>query len=272
MTQPPLLTDPDALARNRSRMRSDSLFLQKEAADDVLDRLSLVNRAFSETAVITPAPEVWLDVPAIQSIHAPRDTLEFAAKSQDAIIHALGLHWANDPVGQMIQCRHALKPDGLFIGTLFGGQTLHELRSVLSEAEVAQSGGLSPRVAPMGEIRDLGALLQRAGFALPVADSYTLTVTYADMFHLMREIRAMGEGNALAARLRHPTKRAVFLDAAERYQDAYPADAGRITATFEIVVLTGWAPSENQPKPLRPGSAQQRLADALKTDEKPLSD
>jgi hypothetical protein len=173
-------------------------------------------------------------------------------------------------VGQLVQCRRALQPDGLFMGLMFGGQTLHELRACLAEAEAEVTGGLSPRVLPMGEIRDLGALLQRAGFALPVADSFTKTVLYRDAFHLMADLRAMGEGNALMARLRRPTRRAVLARAAALYQDRFAGADGRIPATFEIIALTGWAPHDSQQKPLRPGSATARLAEALHAAERPL--
>jgi SAM-dependent methyltransferase len=185
----------------------------------------------------------------------------------DLVLHVMALHWANDPVGQMIQCQRALKPDGLFIAALLGGQTLHELRACLAEAEAAVTGGLSPRVLPMAEIRDLGGLLQRAGFALPVADGYARKVHYRDAFHLMHDLRAMGESNALAARLRQPTRRAVFTEAATRYAQSYSVPGDRIAATFEMIFLTGWAPHDSQQKPLRPGSAAKRLADALNAPE-----
>jgi SAM-dependent methyltransferase len=192
------------------------------------------------------------------------DVLALSPGAHDLVIHALCLHWANDPVGQLVQCRRALRPDGLFLGVLFGGQTLAELRTCLAEAEVAQTGGLSPRVLPMGEIRDLGGLIKRAGLALPVADSSTRTVTYADAHRLMADLRAMGEGNALAQRLRRPTGRRLFAQAAAQYRAAYPAEGGRVRATFEMIFLTGWAPDPSQQQPLRPGSAVQRLADALR--------
>ena len=192
--------------------------------------------------------------------------------AHDLVIHALALHWANDPVGQLIQCRRALKPDGLMLTVAFGGQTLNELRSALGQAEIEVTGGLSPRVAPMGEIRELGALLQRAGFALPVADSLPLTVSYATPLHLMRDLRAMGETNALKTRLRHATRRAVMLRACEIYCETFGDAQGRVPATFDLIVLTGWAPDESQPKPLRPGSATARLAEALGTQENPLKD
>lgn len=158
----------------------------------------------------------------------------------------------------------------MFLSVAFGGQTLHELRACLGQAEAKVTGGMSPRVAPMAELRDMGGLLQRAGFALPVADALPLTVSYGDAWALMRDLRAMGEANALHARLRRPTARAVMQNAADLYQEHFGDDQGRITATFELIFLTGWAPDASQPKPLRPGSAQQRLADFLNTDETKL--
>ena len=265
MQTPPILTDRPALSRNRAK--ATEFFLQEEARTEVQERLLEVNRRFTAPVVVTGFPEVWRDIgPQV----ADDDLLSLDQGAHDLVIHALSLHWANDPVGQLVQCRHALRPDGLFLGLMFGGQTLHELRTCLAEAETEVTGGLSPRVLPMGEIRDLGGLLQRAGFALPVADSFTKTVRYRDALHLMRDLRQMGEGNALAARLRHPTRRAVLLRAAEMYQAQYADAEGRIAATFEIICLTGWAPADSQPKPLKPGSAAQRLADALNAAEMPL--
>lgn len=258
--QPPLLTDRQALARNRAR--ATALFLQEMARDEVQERQTEVNRTFTKPVVVTGFPQLWPDFPSVEDA----ETLALEPRAHDLVIHALALHWANDPVGQLVQCRLAMQPDGWFIGLTFGGQTLHELRACLAEAEVEVTGGLSPRVLPMGEIRDLGALMQRAGFGLPVADAFTTTVRYRDAWALMRDLRAMGEGNALAARLRSPTRRQVFERAAEKYQALQGPD-GRIPATFEIVVLTGWAPHESQQKPLRRGSAQTRLADALKSAE-----
>ena len=261
------LTDTAALTRRRAR--ATDTFLRDRVAADVQERLQEVNRSFTRPLIVTPTPDVWsgiLDAPTIPDT----DVLPVTEAAHDLLIHDLSLHWANDLVGQLVQSRRALAPDGLFIGTLFGGQTLHELRTALAEAESRITGGLSPRIAPMGEIRDLGGLLQRAGFALPVADSDTIRVTYADAFALMRDLRAMGEGNALTSRLRHPTRRAVLDTAAAIYADHFGAPDGRITATFEVVTLTGWAPAASQPQPLRPGSAKARLADALGTEETPL--
>ena len=265
-----MLTDPIALARNRARalaMPSPALFLHEDVMDEVKERLTEVNRSFTKVAIVTGFPNLWRAAFPAARIVPDSDVLDLEPQAHDLVIHALALHWANDPVGQMIQCQRALRPDGLFIAALLGGQTLHELRACLAEAESAVSGGLSPRVLPMAEIRDLGALLQRAGFALPVADSFTRKVRYRDMYHLMQDLRAMGEGNALAGRLRRPTTRALFAQAANRYAAIYAAAEGRITASFETIFLTGWAPHENQQKPLRPGSAVQRLGDALGAPE-----
>lgn len=255
----PDLTDRKALALHRAR--ATAFFLQEEAVLEVQDRLSEVNRSFTNPVVVTAFPHLWPNFPTI----ADDETLNLQIEAQDLVINALTLHWANDPVGQLVQCRRALRPDGLFLGLLFGGQTLHELRTSLAQAESEVLGGLSPRVLPMGEIRDLGGLLQRAGFALPVADSFTKTVFYRDAFHLMRDLRAMGEGNALVARLKHPTRRTVLTRAAQIYMQTYATSEGLIPTTFEIICLTGWAPHDGQQKPLRPGSATARLEDALKT-------
>lgn len=264
--QPPLMTDRTALARHRAR--ATAFFLQQEVVAEVQDRLLEVNRTFTAPVVVAAFPQLWPDFQVI----ADEDRLDLQVAAQDLVIHALCLHWANDPVGQLVQARRALRPDGLFLGLMFGGQTLHELRASLAQAEAEITGGLSPRVLPMGEIRDLGGLLQRAGFALPVADSFTKTVIYRDALHLMQDLRAMGEGNALAARLRRPTGRAVMARAAAIYAESYGLPDGRIPATFEIISLTGWAAHETQQKPLRPGSAAARLADALNAAELPLPD
>jgi len=232
----------------------------------------MVNKTFQSPAIVAAFPKLWADRIAQAVITPEADTLPLAVGQHDLVIHCLGLHWANDPVGQLIQCRRALKADGLLLAVALGGQTLHELRSCLAQAESLVAGGLSPRVAPMAEVRDLGALLQRAGLALPVADTVPLRVAYQSMWHLMRDLRGMGEANAMTARLRHPTRRMVLQKAAELYATAFPSEQGGIIATFELIVLTGWAPDESQQKPLRPGSAQARLADALETDETPLFD
>jgi SAM-dependent methyltransferase len=268
MDMPPRLTDRAALHRNRAR--AEAMFLQATAADDVHERLNEVNRTFTAPAVVTGFPSAWAEWMPSATIVQDSETLDLHEASHDLVIHALSLHWADDPIGQLVQCRRALKPDGLLIATLFAGQTLHELRSVLAEAEIAQTGGLSPRILPMGEVRDLGGLLQRAGFALPVADMMPLTVTYDSPIHLMRDLRAMGEGNAMQQRRRMLTRRKIFAQAMSRYNETFNMDDGRIPATFEIATLTGWAPADSQQKPLRPGSATHRLSDALGTQETPL--
>ncbi|SNR36685.1 hypothetical protein SAMN06265370_10327 [Puniceibacterium sediminis] len=232
----------------------------------------MVNKIFTNPAIVTAFPDVWRKLWPDAVFVDDSDVLALKEGAHDLVVHCLGLHWANDPVGQLIQCRRALQPDGLSLTLCFGGQTLHELRSVLGQAEIDVTGGLSPRVAPMGEIRDLGALLQRAGLALPVADSVQLKASYGSALNLMHDLRAMGETNAMTARLRKPTRRAVLLRAAELYMKTYGDNDGRIPATFEIITLTGWAPDASQPQPLRPGSAAARLADALGTHEKPLKD
>lgn len=273
MMEAPQITDRAALIRNRRRAaRAPALFLQKEAANEIKDRLELVNRRFTNPAVITGFPDLWRCLLPDARIVADDAVISLDRGAHDLVIHALSLHWAADPVGQLVQARHALKPDGLFLGSLFGGQTLHELRSALAEAEVRLTDGLSPRILPMAEIRDLGGLLQRAGLALPVADSVSLKVTYADPLALMRDLRAMGEGNALTARLKKPTRRAVLLEAARIYADLHSDADGRIPATFDMIFLSGWAPDDSQPKPLRPGSAQTRLADVLGSQESKLQD
>ena len=268
----PKLTDTNALRLHRARAKGDRLFLQESAADEIEDRLSVVNRAFMNVAVVTPFPSVWRMRLPEAHIVSDDETLALDEAHFDLVIHSMSLHWANDPVGQLIQCRRALKPDGLLIGATLGGQTLQELRSALGEAEIQVSGGLSPRVAPMGEIRDLGGLLQRAGFALPVADSVSLPAEYRDALHLMRDLRDMGETNALSQRRRNCPPRGLFVEMAQIYDQNFKTMAGRVNATYEIVFLTGWAPDDSQPKPLRPGSAKHRLAEALKVPEVPLRD
>ncbi|MDO9461189.1 MAG: methyltransferase domain-containing protein [Alphaproteobacteria bacterium] len=175
---------------------------------------------------------------------ADEEALPFAAQSFDLVTSVLGLHWVNDLPGCLVQIRRALRPDGLFLGAMFGGETLRELRHCLSQAEIACDGGLSPRVAPMVDVRDAGALLQRAGFARPVADVDTITVSYADPIALMRELRGMGESNVLHARRRSFLRRATLAAAVKLYHEKFSDPDGRILATFQIVNLTGWAPSD----------------------------
>jgi SAM-dependent methyltransferase len=273
MSAPQLLIDRAALAQHRSRAerRGMAAFLHDLAADEIEERLAEVNRRFTDIAVVTGHPAVWRERFPQAHLVPDDDLLDLTPGAHDLVIHALGLHWANDPVGQLVQARRALRPDGLLLCASFGGRTLAELRVALAEAEVALSGGLSPRVLPMGEIRDLGALLQRAGLALPVADSVLQTVTYESPMALLRDLRAMGETNAMTDRARRTPKR-LFAEAERVYSSTFPAEGPRVRATFELVFLTGWAPDESQQKPLRPGSAKARLADALNALEFPAGD
>lgn len=267
----PALTDRSALAHFRARARrAPALFLHQDVADEIKERLTEVNRTFTAPAVVTPFSEIWRETLPGARLVPDEEVLALEPGAHDLVIHALALHWANDPVGQIIQSRRALQPDGLFIGALFGGQSLHELRAALAQAESDLQGTLSPRVLPMGEIRDLGALLQRAGLALPVADAFSRRILYRDLRHLVSDLRAMGESNALAQRRRTPMPRALMARAEAVYRESFADPQGLLPATVETLFLTGWAPAETQPKPLRPGSAAARLAEALNTTETPL--
>ncbi len=265
------MTDARALTLHRNRAVSEGMFLHHLAADEIQDRMNMVNKPFASIAIVTGHPDFWSTRFPDAALVADADTLALAPGHYDLVIHAMSLHWANDPVGQLIQCRRALKGDGLFLSVAFGGQTLHELRACLGQAEADVTGGMSPRVAPMADLRDMGGLLQRAGFALPVADALPQIVEYEDAHALMRDLRAMGETNALAARLRQPTRRTVINTAAQLYRENFANDESRLNATFEFIFLTGWAPHESQPKALRPGSAKHSLAEVLGTSETKLT-
>lgn len=267
MSGAPILTDRNALNRHRARAAAmPALFLHEEAAAEIEERLSEVNKSFSAPALVghatAPILSLFSEVPVVSD----DARLNLKPAAHDLIVHCFGLHWADDPIGQLVQSRLALQPDGLFLGVMFGGTTLGELRSCLAEAEARLTGGLSPRVLPMSDLRDLGSLLQRAGFALPVADSRKLTVRYPDLATLVRDLRGMGETNALNDRLKTIPRRTFFNETEQIYRENFDDD-GYLVATFELVFLTGWAPSDTQPKPLRPGSATNRLADALGVSE-----
>lgn len=270
MQNPTKLFDTNALSLHRARAAragNSAWFLHEFASDCVHERLQDINRSFTKPAFVGWSAGIWQNALGFDvNSTLDAETIALKEQSHDLVVNGLTLHWANDPVGQMVQMRRALQPDGLMIAALFGGQTLNELRTAFAEAEARVEGGISPRVAPMGEIRDLGALLQRAGFALPVADSVSLNVEYDTPIHLMNDLRNMGETNSLLDR-RRTLRRETLAVAAEVYASNYTKESGRVAATFEIVFLTGWAPSADQQKPLRPGSAQQRLADALGTTE-----
>ena len=271
------------LARARAAGYAD--FLLARVLDDLEDRLGAVLRTFPLALdLAAPAPGLaarllaWgraervvrlSSQPEAGSVLGDPEWLPFAG-GFDLVVSLMALQAANDLPGALAQARRALKPDGLFVACLLGGRTLIELRQAFAEAEAALEGGASPRVAPTGDVRDLGGLLQRAGFALPVVDSEVVTVRYADPFGLMRDLRAMGLTNALSQRSRRPLRRATLVAAAEIYARRFADPDGRVRATFEPIWLSGWAPAPGQPKPLRPGSATARLADALGTVEQPL--
>lgn len=262
------LVDRDALLKNRVRaLRLGPVdFLHRIAFDEVQFRLAEINRRFTDTAVISGFPEIWQNfLPDARQLRDD-EVLDLAPRSLDLVIHALALHEANDPVGQIIQAARALRPDGLFIGIAIGGESLAELRDALRRAEVEVAGGLSPRLLPMAEIRDWGGLLNRAGLALPVADQISQQVSFRDLVHLGQELRGMGQGNTLSARARHFTRPSILMRAAQIMSLDYadPDDPARIRTGFDLIFLTGWAPAENQQKPLRPGSAKVPLAEALR--------
>ncbi len=255
-------------------------FLLERAASDLVERLDAIQRTFSRVVdIATPGPglaqrlAVRLPQAVVMRIGPPdtgpvdavgdAERLCLPDGSLDLAVSALALQTANDLPGALVQIRRALKPDGLFLGALVGGRTLSELREVLTIADIENSGGASPRVAPFADLRDMGGLLQRAGFALPVADGETVTVRYADLAALMRDLRAMGATNALVSRSRVPARRALFARAAVLYRERHGDPDGRIHATFEIIQLSGWAPHASQQPPARRGSATISLADAL---------
>jgi SAM-dependent methyltransferase len=279
MSQSPIIFDRTLLRARRRRAAAlgPATFLIDRVAEDFSDRLATVLRRF-ELAVDLGTPTGALRralatsgkidrIVAADVITADEEALPFRDGSLDLVVSALALQFVNDLPGTLIQIRRALKPDGLLLAALVGGDTLTELREAFAAAEAEIEGGVSPRVAPFADLRDLGALLQRAGFALPVTDVDRLTVRYASPFALMHDLRRMGATNALVERRRRPLKRATLARMAEIYSERFADADGRIRATFEIVWLSGWAPHESQQQPLQPGSAQHRLADALGTRE-----
>ena len=297
MTPDHRIFDRRLLIARRNRVAdgaADHDFLLARVADDLAERLSAINRRFPVALNLgahhgligrrlrrLPGIEMVIDMePAGRllaqcggpRVQADEEALPFAEESFDLVASGLALQFVNDLPGTLLQVRRLLRPDGLLLAAMLGGTTLAELRTALLAAEEEIEGGASPRVAPFADVRDLGALLQRAGFALPVADAETVTVTYADPLALMRELRAMGAANALRARKKSPLRRATLARALEIYVDRFGLANGRIPATFEIVTLTAWAPHESQQKPLQPGSAKARLADALGAEEQPAGE
>jgi SAM-dependent methyltransferase len=285
MSTPSPLFDTALLRRRLARAQAGDFagFLVRRVAEDLDDRLATVLRDFRAVLdLATPGPEAaavlaarypeaarfrLATLPEPGGIVGDAEALPIGAGRLDLAVSLLALQAVNDLPGTLVQIRRALKPDGLFVGCLLGGATLTELRQSLTQAESETTGGVSPRVAPFAAIREAGGLLQRAGFALPVADSDILTVRYSDAFALMRDLRAMGMTNPLTERRRAPTRRTTLLRAAQIYAERFADADGRIRATFEILWLSGWVPHESQQKPLKPGSATARLADALGTVE-----
>lgn len=289
----PLLVFDRALLRQRRERAARDWdrhdFLKREIAERLVDRLTDVRRTFplaldlgshgDEVATaLGGRPTVGQLMRADLShgfarrahgpaIVADEEFLPFAAGRFDLVLSAMSLHWVNDLPGTLIQIARILKPDGLFLGAMLGGATLWQLRQALAAAESEIDGGFSPRVSPFADLRDAAGLLQRAGFALPVADSETIEVEYESALALMRDLSRMGEGNLVVGRRRTVTRRAVLLRAAELYGDRFTRPGGRVSASFEVLFLHGWSPHASQPKALKPGSAAQRLADALGTSE-----
>jgi SAM-dependent methyltransferase len=289
VAESPLIFDRDLLRRRRRRAlrQGPVTFLLDHVAAEFADRLSVVKRSFWIAADIgTPTSVlrdrmrerklaetiIAADPLGSSGVAADEEALPFADASLDLAVSALALQWVNDLPGTLAQIRRALKPDGLFLAALLGGETLTELRQSFAAAEAEIEGGISPRVAPFGDVRELGGLLQRAGLALPVADVDRLIVRYATPFDLIRDLRGMGATNALIERRRVSLKRATLQRMAEIYAGRFSDPDGRLRATFDIVWLSGWAPHESQQQPLKPGSAKSRLADALKTIELPAGE
>lgn len=285
MTAPPLFDT--GLARRRlarAHRAGYADFLLRRVVEDLDDRLGAVLRTFSEAVDLgTPSAlaaehlrasgrvgRVTRLAPQAEAgaVLADPEVLPLAPGRFDLAVSLLALQHVNDLPGTLAQLRRALRPDGLFIGCLLGGRTLTELRQVFGQAESEVEGGVSPRVAPFAEVREMGSLLQRAGFALPVTDVETVTVRYRDPFALMHDLRAMGLTNVLIDRRRTPLRRDTLLRAAALYAERFADPDGRLRASFEILWLSGWAPHESQQKPLQPGTAQTRLAEALGTTER----
>lgn len=294
MNGPPRLFDRAVHRRRLGRAaKRYAGFLKRRVAEDIVQRLETIRREFpiavdlgardgafagalaasDAAAKVELLVETDLSHPMLAGrggarLVADEERLPFAPASLDLVVSSLALHWTNDLVGALIQVRQALRPDGLFIGAILGGATLTELRTALTEAELELRGGAGPRVSPFADAFDAAALLQRAGFALPVADVDRVTVRYDHALALLADLRAMGETSVLVEGAGRPLTRRLIARAAELYAERFAADDGRIGATFDILTLTGWSPHESQQQPLRPGSAKMRLADALKTTER----
>ncbi|WP_315723921.1 MULTISPECIES: methyltransferase domain-containing protein [unclassified Bradyrhizobium] len=276
MTQPataPVLFDRHLLARRQRRAaHGPETFLLERVAEDLGDRLAAVNRTFTDVAdVWTPGAGLkpYLPGSISQLAHiAPPDTaderLPLTPQSLDLALSALAFQFVNDLPGLLVQIRRALRPDGLLLAAMIGGDTLTELRQSFAAAEAECEGGVSPRVAPFADLRDIGGLLQRAGFALPVTDVDRVVVRYGSAFGLMQDLRRMGAANSLVERRRTPLRRATLLRMAEIYAERFADPDGRIRATFDIIWISGWSPHDSQQKPLKPGSATASLEAAVK--------
>lgn len=271
----PGIGDYDFLLRDVARRLVERMELVKRDFPRVLDLGShhgvlsalLAARKGTEAVFAADLSPRFAAAAPVPAVAADEECLPFAAESFDAIVSNLSLHWVNDLPGALLQVSRALRPDGLFMAAVLGGESLRELRDSLMAAELAVTGGVSPRVSPFIDLRDMGALMQRAGFALPVVDSDLITVDYGHPLRLMRDLRGMGASNAVQSRLRLPTRRQVILEAARTYQEKYSDDNGRVPATFQVIYAIGWRPHESQQKPLKPGAAAVRLADILKAEE-----
>lgn len=271
-TTAPILFDRALLRarQDRARRLGPAMFLLDRVTEDMEERLAAVTREFSDAAEIS-SPGELLRKPAADRFRSitriepdETETLTLAPESLDLAVSALGLQFVNDLPGVLAQIRRALRPDGLLLAAMIGGDTLTELRQAFAQAEAECEGGVSPRVAPFADLRDVGALLQRAGFALPVTDVDRVVVRYDSAFALMADLRRMGATNILIERRRAPTRRATLLRMAQVYSERFADSDGRIRATFDVIWLSGWAPHESQPKPLRPGSAKASLEAAVK--------
>jgi SAM-dependent methyltransferase len=268
-------------ARARARRLAGDRFLDGAAAEGLADRLSAVTRSFTRGLWIGPASASEPSKDAVPGEIAPFATdwviADFDAQEIlaaegpfDLVVSLYSLQWINDLPGALVQIRQRLRPDGLFLGALFGGATLRELRDAFAQAESATRGGISPRVSPLADVRDAGSLLQRAGFALPVADVERLVVRYSEFFGLVRDLRAHGLTNVMGERSRASLRRDTLAALIAQYGAHHADPDGKLRASFETLYLTGWAPHESQQKPLSPGSAKSRLAEALGTEEHPI--
>lgn len=262
------------------RLRSASVFrdfrfLHDWCERDILDRLSIIKREFPVAAILNDRSsddfrqqlKIAKGITTLLSLCDDNEVLPQAPASLDLLVSIFDLHTINDLPGILAQIRYALKPDGLFIACLPGGETLYELRAALMEAELHVSGGASPRVFPFADKQQMGSLLQRAQFSLPVVDSDILRVSYRNLFHLMDDLRGMGESNSIAARRKTFSPRGFFSEAERIYAEKFREPDGKITASFEVISLIGWAPHASQQQPLKPGSATARLAAVLGTEE-----